>query len=267
MSDAANKVVAVTGGASGIGAATRDRLWARGAQVYVLDVAPPEHPDVHYLPCDLSDANSIAEALAQLPQQLHALVNVAGVAAMPDPIDTVAINFLGLRQCCEALLPRLQDGGSIVNVASTAGWRWREHTEVVNQLLETADYAQGLSWLKANESLWRDEPYHFSKRCAAAYTYRATELALTHGVRVNCVNPGVTETRLSPAFREMVGDKLYDWGVEQIGRPGTPDDIAEVVDYLAVGDCRWLNGQEIVVDGGYIAGLIGGWIDPSRAPT
>ena len=71
-------------------------------------------------------------------------------------------------------------------------------------------------------------PYLFSKRCAAAYTYRAAHLALPYKVRVNCVNPGVTETQLSPQFRDLVGDKLYDWGVEQIGRAGTPTDIAEV---------------------------------------
>ena len=87
------------------------------------------------------------------------------------------------------------------------------------------------------------------------------------GVRVNCVNPGATETQLTPAFRELVGPAMYDWGVAQIGRHGTPDDIAQVIEYLAIGACRWLNGVEIVVDGGYISGLIGGWVNLDASPN
>ena len=84
-------------------------------------------------------------------------------------------------------------------------------------------------------------------------------------MRVNCVNPGSTETQLTPAFRELVGAELYDWGVAQIGRHGTPDDIAEVIEFLAIGQCRWLNGVELLVDGGYVAGTVGGWINPPAA--
>jgi NAD(P)-dependent dehydrogenase (short-subunit alcohol dehydrogenase family) len=83
---------------------------------------------------------------------------------------------------------------------------------------------------------------------------------------VNCVNPGATETQLTPAFRELVGTELYDWGVAKVGRQGTPADIAEVLEFLAVGPCRWLNGVEIVVDGGFIAGIIGGWIRLDESP-
>ncbi len=68
---------------------------------------------------------------------------------------------------------------------------------------------------------------------------------------MNCVNPGSTETQLTPAFRELVGAGLYDWGVAQMGRHGTPDQIAEVL--------------EILVDGGYVADTVGGWIRPAEA--
>jgi len=53
--------------------------------------------------------------------------------------------------------------------------------------------------------------------------------------------------------------------VQQVGREGTPVDIAEVIEYLATGNNRWLNGVELLVDGGYIAGLTGGWIQ-TRGP-
>lgn len=266
-----SKTVVLTGGASGIGGAVLERLVAAGHEVHVLDVRSPQTEPASFQACDLSNPGDVSLAIETLqqrrPKAIDALVNVAGVATMANETHTVAINFLALRMLTEALLVDMQAGGSVVNVASTAGWKWRDFIADITPLLNTPNYASGQRWLVENPDVWRDAPYHFSKRCAAAYTYRAAQLALPRGVRVNCVNPGVTETRLSPEFRGLVGEALYDWGVDQIGRPGTPEDIAEVIDYLATGDCRWLNGQEIVVDGGYIAGLIGGWIDPSKAPA
>jgi len=235
--------------------------------VIVLDRKPPEHQCANFIDCDLADSRAIDDALLQLPAALNGLINVAGVASLPAEQNTVAINLLALRKLTEHLLPRIGRGGSVVNVASTAGWKWREHIADLQGLLDTDSFESGAQWLSDHPERWRDTPYHFSKRCAAAYTYRATALGLPLGVRVNCVNPGVTETGLSPAFRDLVGEKLYNWGIEQIGRAGTPEDIAEVVEFLAIGDCGWLNGQEVVVDGGYIAGLTGGWIDPSKAPA
>jgi len=133
-------------------------------------------------------------------------------------------------------------------------------------LLDTRDFASGLAWVRAHRDVWQDNPYKFSKQVAAAYTYRAAGRELARRVRVNCVNPGSTGTQLTAQFREIVGPELYDWGVSQVGRQGTPDDIAEVIEFLALGACRWLNGVEIVVDGGYIAGIVGGWVDVARAP-
>jgi NAD(P)-dependent dehydrogenase (short-subunit alcohol dehydrogenase family) len=259
------KTVVLTGGTTGIGAATVARLRAADCQVYVLDVAKPTIPDVEFVACDLARPDAIDAAVAALPSRLDALVNVAGIANA-DPAETVvAVNFLGLRHLTESLVGRISTGGSIVNVASSAGRDWQKRAEVVGALLDTPDYAAGLEWLRAHVESWRDNPYKFSKQCTAAYTYRAVPLGLDRSVRVNCVNPGSTGTQLTSAFRELVGPELYDWGVAQVGREGTPDDIAEVIEYLAIGPCRWLNGVEIVVDGGYIAGLVGGWIDPARA--
>lgn len=254
----------VTGGATGIGAATVVRLTTAGCRVHVLDVRAPA-PDIAFSACDLGDVGSIAAVLDDLPERIGGLVNVAGVAVSDPPEMTIAVNFLGLRHLTEALLPRVAEGGAVVNVASSAGWDWRKRETVVRELLATSDYGSGLAWLRSHPEVWRDNPYKFSKQCAAAYTYRAAGLARPFGVRVNCVNPGVVETQLSPAFRELVGPGLYDWGVRQIGRPGTPDDVAKVIEFLAVGESQWVNGVEIAADGGYLAGLTGGWINPDDA--
>ncbi len=261
------KTVVLSGGATGIGAAAVTRLLAAGSRVYVLDVAAPAGPCTQYIHCDLGNEASIDGAIATLPERLDALVNVAGIAG-PEPAQAVvAVNFLGLRHLTESLVPRITAGGSIVNVASSAGRDWQKCAEVVAGLLDTEDFTSGLNWLQAHAADFTENPYKFSKQCAAAYTYRAAGLAAAHGVRVNCVNPGAVETQLTPAFRELIGPAKYDWGVRQIGRHGTPDDIAEVIEFLAIGNCRWLNGVEIVVDGGYIAGIVGGWIKPDDAPV
>lgn len=260
-----SKRVLVAGGASGMGAATVQQLLLLQHEVVVLDVIEPS-AGIGFRYCNLADPLSIAEVAAAEAEPIWALINAAGVATAADPLDTVAINFLGLRELTEQLLPRIQPGGSVVNVASTAGRRWQEHAARIEALLLTDDYPSGLAWLQTHRDYWESEPYQFAKRCTAAYTYRATKIALARGIRVNCVHPGVVTTRLSGEFRELVGPDLYDWGVAQVGRPGNVKDIAEVLTYLAVGDCRWLNGVELVVDGGYVAGVIGGWIDPTQAP-
>ena len=252
--------IVLTGGATGIGAATVARLEAQGHQVTILDIVQPA-VSVSYIQCDLSDPAAIDRAIAQLPGQIDRLINVAGVSnAAPDE-KILQVNFLSLRYLTEQLVPRISDGGCVVNVASSAGYDWRNRQALIDGLLDTPDFDAGMRWLQANQPAWQANPYKFSKQCAAAYTYRAAGLGSQRGVRVNCVNPGSTGTQLTADFKQLVGAEKYDWGVRQIGREGVPDDIAEVIEFLATGNNRWLNGVELIVDGGYIAGLTGGWID------
>ncbi len=260
------KIVALTGGTTGIGAAVAQRMIERDCEVHVLDVVKPARADVRYIPCDLGDPLSIDACVAKLPDRIDVLISVAGIAGARGDRSAIAVNFLGMRHLVERALARIVDGGAVVNVASTAGWDWQKRRDDVTSMLDTRDFASGLAWLAAHPDAWRENPYKFSKQCAAAYTYRAAGLAVSRGVRVNCVNPGAVETKLTPAFRELVGPAMYDWGVAQIGRHGRPADIAEVIEFLAVGPCGWLNGVEIVVDGGYIAGIVGGWVDLEASP-
>jgi NAD(P)-dependent dehydrogenase (short-subunit alcohol dehydrogenase family) len=258
--------IVLTGGTTGIGAATVARLEAQGHRVTVLDIARPDAA-VSFIQCDLSDPDAIDRAVEQLPGQIDRLVNVAGLSnAAPDD-KILQVNFLGMRYLTEQLVPRIADGGCVVIVASSAGHDWRNRKAVIDGLLDTPDFATGMHWLQNNLPEWQANPYKFSKQCAAAYTYRAAGLAIQRGVRVNCVNPGSTGTQLTADFRQLVGEEMYDWGVQQVGREGTPDDIAEVIDFLATGNNRWLNGVELVVDGGFIAGLTGGWIDLQQSPN
>ena len=60
----------------------------------------------------------------------------------------------------------------------------------------------------------------------------------------------------------MLGKDKFDYIVNASGRAGQPDDVAAVAEYLLIGDSEWVNGIELTVDGGYYAGIVGGWITP-----
>ncbi|MEN3973690.1 SDR family oxidoreductase [Emcibacter sp. SYSU 3D8] len=259
--------IVMTGGATGIGAACAARMAAREADITILDVAEPVHGIGRFIPCDLSDPAALDKVPDKLPGPWDALVNVAGIPG-PTPADqVVAVNFLGMRHLTERMLPRIRAGGSVTTIASTAGRDWMRRAAAVNGLLDTPDFAAGMAWCRDNTGLWDRDPYTFSKQCAVAWTYRGAGLALPYGVRVNSVSPGSTLTRLTGNFTEQIGAAQVAWLDAQVGRAAAPDDIARIIDFVALGDCGWLNGVDIVVDGGLTAGMIGGWIDMAQSPA
>lgn len=260
------KTIVLTGGATGIGAATAERLLAKNIKLIILDVVEPKSSAAQFIECDMSNPIAINGAIKKLPETIDALVNVAGVSnAAPDE-TIMAVNFLGLRHLSESLLARINSGGTIVHIASTAAFDWKTRKAIINEMLDTPSFDAGLHWLQTHKAEWIENPYKFSKQCTAAYTYRAVGEAIKRKVRVNCIHPGSTGTQLTADFKKLVGQELYEWGVEQVGRQGRPEDIAEVIDFLATGPCQWLNGVEIVVDGGFISGIVGGWMDLKSSP-
>ena len=259
--------VLVTGGSTGIGAAVVERLSRADAEVTILDVAEPSMNPGEFVSCDLSDPAAINRALERLPGQWDSLINVAGIPGPRPAEPVISVNFLGLRHLTMAMLPRMTPGGSVVNVASTAAQGWQRRATVIDQLLDTPDFTTGLEWCRANGGLWEKDPYTFSKQCVVAWTYRAAGLARPFGIRVNAVSPGGTETRLTENFTAQIGADQVAWMNSHIGRAARPDDIAKIIEFVAVGDCGWLNGVDIVADGGMTAGRIGGWIDFTRSPA
>ena len=260
--------VVVTGGASGVGEALVSRLVEQSRHVHVLDVQAPAEsvPEVTYLPTDLSDLRSINQSLAQLPERIEALANVAGMARSEDATQVIAVNFLALRHLTEALTPRMASGGAVANVSSIAGSDWHRRADKLRDILASEDYQAGERWCREHESGFVKDPYTFSKRLATAYTLTRAQTFPATGVRVNCVSPGPIQTPLYPQFEALMGKEQSDWTMEQVGGAAEPDDIAQVLEYLLIGESRWLNGVDLPVDGGYTAGLAAGWIDFERSP-
>jgi 3alpha(or 20beta)-hydroxysteroid dehydrogenase len=244
MGRVAGKVVVVTGGARGQGAAEVEALAREGATVLATDVLDAEgHAlagrlaadglQVTYLPLDVRDRqawDALAAYLEEHHGRVDALVNNAGVAArerIPD-VDpevwqrTFDINVTGPLHGIQALVPLMRAGASIVNVCSVAAMAG--HVAAA---------------------------YTASKWALRGLTRTASLELGGRGIRVNAVMPGLIETPLmasaSPAFTSAALAEI------PLGRTGTPADIAPLMVYLVSDESAYVNGAELVVDGGLTA--------------
>jgi NAD(P)-dependent dehydrogenase (short-subunit alcohol dehydrogenase family) len=258
----------LTGASTGIGQATVARLVAAGHEVVTLDIKDAPEGSTRHVHCDLSEPASIDAAMNELEGPFDALCNIAGVAGSMGAELVLRVNVYGLRHLTEGLLATgaIARGGSIVSVASLAGRMWERHLDRIAALDAAEDFAAGIEVAKAYE---RGGPtaYVLSKEWVVAYTQRLAGRVLSEGIRVNCVSPGPVDTPLFPYFEKDAGPELMAWMNRQIGRAATPDDQAQVIAWLAVGDSGWVNGVDLPVDGGLSAGLRVGWanLDPRSA--
>jgi len=240
----------VTGAASGIGRATAELLIERGARVVALDRRDPGLDRTTYVPVDLADPASIDSAVAAIDGPLHGLANVAGVPGSLDGETVMRVNLLGLRHLTEALLPRLEAGGSIVNVASCAGTGWRANLDILLELMAARGFDTGLAWVRAHPMPGPDA-YNFSKEAVIVYGQIASMLARPFDVRVNTVNPGAVETPILTEFYATMDNAVLDRLKDQAGgRDGRPSEIAAAICFLLSDEASWINGTELNVDGG-----------------
>jgi len=258
--DFAGKRIVITGAYSGIGAALVELLRQSGAdQVVVLDIKEPEAKVDQFIETDMGHPASIDEAIAKINARgapaVDLLFNNAGVAAT-QPADTVMrVNALGLKRLTEGLLPKMKAGGAIVNTASVAGNGWPGHLEQINALLEIDSWDEGVSWVVDNAELVADG-YFFSKEYVQVYTMRMAKTATEHGLRINSVCPSPVDTPLLPAFRETMTDQAIDWAIEAgAGRVATAEDQARALLFLGSGLASYINGVNLIVDGGFGAAL------------
>jgi NAD(P)-dependent dehydrogenase (short-subunit alcohol dehydrogenase family) len=258
--------VIVTGASSGIGSATTKRLLDAGREVVSIDVKDAPAGVVAHHHCDLSDPAEIDAVVSRLDGRYASLLNIAGVPGTVPADVVVKINTLGLRQLTEGLWDRIVDGGTVVNVASIAGNQWKKRFDLIVQLLDTPDFASGVEWWEAHGATVGTDPYTFSKEAVVVYTMQLAGRALARGIQVNDVGPGPVDTPIFPDFARQVGEEQMTWLCQQVGRPARPDDIAQVLTWLAVGEHGWLNGQHLVVDGGLTAGLQARWVDRASSP-
>jgi NAD(P)-dependent dehydrogenase (short-subunit alcohol dehydrogenase family) len=243
MSNLNGKVAVVTGGNSGIGYASAQKLKANGAKVIITGRSAErvktaaEELGVKGILADVSNLSAIDALVAQVKSEfgkVDILFVNAGIFS-PAPIGQISeemfdnqmgINFKGAVFTTEKFLPILSDGASIINLSSINAYTGMPNTAV----------------------------YAASKAALNAYTRTAaTELA-PRKIRVNSVNPGPVAT---PIFGKtgMPEDQLNGFAQAMqervpLKRFGQPEDVANLVAFLASDDASFITGGEYNIDGG-----------------
>lgn len=240
----------VTGGASGIGAATAKRFVAEGAEVCILDRDLPaaealasELGSAHFaLELDVRVESAVAqaaEAVYDRWSRVDVLVNNAGSELNKTYNDTTEeewdrvldTDLKGPWLLCKHFVPPMVErgSGSVINISSLNG--------LVGFPLSTA--------------------YGSAKGGLVVFTRdMAIELA-TSGVRINCVCPGVIETPMMERWTDLMPDKEEAKsmlrGVMPIGRMGTAEEVAGAILFFASPDSSLCQGAILSVDGGFTA--------------
>ena len=226
--------VIVVGGSGGIGSAVVAQFALEGATVLTLDRAEPSWGG-QWLPVDLAQPDQIVETMARAAEQLggvDVVVNTAGILHIADALATsvddwdrvMAINargaFVVLREAGRLLRER---GGSVVSIASMAGKAGGEE----------------------------EIAYSASKAAVIAMTRVAALEWGECGIRVNCVCPGYIPTAMGADTRTP--EDVARWSaLSPLGRLGTPEEVAEVICFLASDEARYLTGQAVNITGGMV---------------
>ena len=241
------RIALVTGAASGIGAATAQRLASEGAMVVVADRDERGANDVaddiggHAVWIDVTDPRSVTtgvETAVGLLGQIDVLVNNAGGGQLALFLDTdeadwdriLHVNLRGTMSCTRAVLRPMYErrSGSVVNVASAAG-----------QIGTPGGVA-----------------YSAAKAGVLGFTKALARESARFGVRINAVAPGPIETPLlnSGDFQTPLGGRIKQQMIDAtaMARSGQPDEVTGAIAFLASDDASYVTGHTIAVSGGLV---------------
>ena len=147
----------------------------------------------------------------------------------------------------EAMEDKLAPNASIVNTASRAGAMWQQNSEQVKALM-ACDF-DDISALMSRLDIDDTRAYNLSKEAVIVYTIAQTERMIKKGFRMNSVSPAAVSTGILEDFTKAFGPKVAK-NIERVGRPGKPEEVADIIMFLISPQSHWIKGQDITIDGG-----------------
>ena len=238
--------LALTGGATGIGAATVARLRADGHEIVIFDIQKSDG-DERWIKLDLMDTDSISAALAAADGRFDGLVSIAGIPPRDgNEVACLTINTLATCAFIDVFMPKLNDGAAVVTVASKAGGAWQSNLDQLEDLL--AQTPAGLAdWCAANE-VDATKAYILSKQ-AVIYWHQRAVTAHIGKHRFVTVSPSAVSTGILDDFVKAFGPMVAA-NLARVGRSGTPEEVAELINFSLSPAASWINGVDLVTDGG-----------------
>jgi len=250
-----DKVILITGAGAGIGRAVALLFAHKGARVGLCDIDPVSGADTArtivarggqamFVHADVADSAAVQEyirSVAERYERIDVLINNAGIAGKKAPLEDLpesewhrilGVNLHGTFLCCKYAVPHMirAGGGVIVNVSSVL----------------------------AVSSLPNSFPYTTSKAAVIGLTKALARDLGVHGIRVNCVLPGSTDTAMMwqgvrPEDQKAVEAEVAS--AQPLGRFAKPEEIAQAVLALASDGMSFVTGASLVVDGGLLTRL------------
>lgn len=230
----------ITGAASGMGLSLARGLAAEGCEIFAWDLhKPPAELAAHHTAIDLTDGEAIGAAAQRLPEGIDVFVHCAGGLFHADSDDPAAAALLlkatalhagALISCAQAIGPRMKPSGAAIVAV----------TSVAQDLI----YPRTLAYGPSKAAL------------ARVIAQLAVDLG-PRGIRVNGVAPGAVRTPMTETIWSNPAHAGARLDSIPLRRPGSPDDIAAAIRFLASDAASYVTGCVLPVDGGLRLGLAG----------
>lgn len=238
-----DRVMVVTGGASGVGRVTAERFKASGAHVVIFDIDirlewAAAEMGVDGERVDVSDEQSMQIAFNRVAERfgrIDGLVNNAGVFSVNNIVDSTTaewekcfrVNTMAVMYAIKHASPHMGAGSTIVNVSSVAA------------IMPTPGYAA----------------YSASKAAAASLTQIAALELGNQGIRVNALCPGSVDTPMLRSQENVDEEIAMNVVASPIRRIIQPEEVAALIHFLSAPDCGAVNGAVVPIDGGMSMGI------------